>query len=45
MEQEKYHIHDFIENYEDYYNEDIQWKTTCRKEFLELRGFKKEAPP
>ncbi len=45
MEQEKYHIHDFIENYEDYYDEDIQWKTSCRKEFLELQGYKKEAPP
>jgi len=45
MEQKEYHIHDFIENYEDYHNEDIQWKTACRKEFLELRGFKKEKPP
>lgn len=45
MEQEEYYIHDFIENYEDHYDEDIQWKTSCRNEFLELRGFKRENPP
>jgi hypothetical protein len=45
MEQDKYYIHDFIENYEDYYDDDIQWKTSSREEFLELRGFKKENPP
>ena len=45
MDQTEFNIHDFIENYEDYYDPDIQWKTTSRKEFLELQGDKKEKPP
>ena len=45
MSQVKFHVHDFIENYEDYYNSDIQWKTASREEFLELQGDKREKQP
>jgi len=45
MDQTEFNIHDFIENYEDYTDPDIQWKTTSRKEFLELQGDKREKPP
>ena len=29
-----YYIHDMIEDYDDQYDEDIQWKTSRRKEFF-----------
>ena len=45
MVQEEFHIHDFIENYEEYDNPDIQWKTSSREEFLELKGSKREKRP
>ena len=45
MVQEEFHIHDFIENYEEYDNPDIQWKTSSREEFLELKGNKREKRP
>ena len=38
MEQKEYYIHDFIEDYPDQEDEDIQWKISCRQEFF--RNFK-----
>ena len=40
-----YYIHDMIEDYDDQYDEDIQWKTASRKEFFELKGSTREKKP
>ena len=40
-----YYIHDMIEDYDDQYDEDIQWKTASRKEFYELKGKVREKKP
>jgi hypothetical protein len=40
-----YHIHDLIEDYDEQNNKDIQWNTTERKEFYELKGTATEKQP
>ena len=40
-----YYLHDMIEDYDEQKDEDIQWKTSSRKEFFELKGTAKEKKP
>ena len=35
---ENYHIHDFIEDYPEQLDKDIQWKIATREEFHELEA-------